>query len=80
MPHMTLTEWLVKRHKQAEDIAGKEASGVAKSALSRFLNGEAMLSPANCGRIVAYTGGKVTLQDLLDEHAERKETREELGA
>lgn len=77
---MTLTEWLVKRRKQAEDIAGKGRSGVAKSALSRFLNGEAMLSPANCGRIVAFTDGKVTLQDLLDEHEERSATRAEIGA
>lgn len=69
---MTLTELMVKKGLRAEDVS--EAAGVAKSALSRFLNGEAMLSPANCSRIVTWSKEKVTLAELLEEHERQKRT------
>lgn len=69
---MTLTEFMVKKGLRAEDVS--EAAGVAKSALSRFLNGEAMLSPANCSRIVTWSREKISLADLIGEHEEQKKT------
>lgn len=71
---MTLTEWMVRRKERAEKVAAD--SGVAKSVLSRFLNGEGMLTPANIGRLVTYTHGKVTFEDLLAEYEEKAKQAE----
>jgi len=63
---MKLSRWMVKKRKRAADVV-REA-GLAKAALSRFMNGDAMLSAANCSKLIEYTDGEVTLKDLLAEH------------
>jgi transcriptional regulator with XRE-family HTH domain len=62
---MKLSRWMKKNGKSAADVC-REA-GLAKAALSRFLNGGAMLSAANCEKLIDLTDGDVSLKDLLAE-------------
>lgn len=67
---MTLTDFLVRKGMTQEDLVSRKV--LRKSVVSRFLNGESMLSTANCARVVSFTKGRVSFQDLIREYEQLK--------
>lgn len=49
-----------------------EKSGVPANTLSRFMTGANELSPKNIIKLVNYTGGLVSFEDLVREGQERR--------
>lgn len=69
---MNLSRFLQKKKMTAKAFA--EGSGVNVATISRFLTGTSMPSTENVERILTFTGGKVTFDDLVKEfHAAQGE-------
>lgn len=75
---MTLKAFMEARDLRAATVS--EKSGVPHNTLSRFLTGLGGLSAPNALRIVEFTGGLVTLSDLVEECEARKLERKAADA